>query len=90
MMLNVSLGGCLLETSARPRMREIVALKVRRGMAMEEFKLKVVWQSYGQGLGKIGTQFNGMNEKEIHGAVAKILGASPHRNQEVEGGNDET
>ena len=77
LILNVSLGGCLIETSARPRMREIVALRVRLGMSIEEIKLKVVWQSYGQRLGKIGTQFYGMEDGEIYAKVAGILGASP-------------
>ena len=75
-MLNVGLGGCLIETSARPRMREIVAIRVRLGMSIEEIKLKVVWQSYGQGLGKIGTQFYGMEEKQVYAMLAGILGSS--------------
>lgn len=90
MLCNVSLGGCLLETSARPRMREIIALKIRSGFGIEEFKLKVVWQSYGQGLGKIGTQFHGMSEDAIHGALAGILGAFHDRNQKTEGGKNES
>lgn len=75
-VLNISLDGCLIETSARPRMREIVTLRVRFGMAKEEAKVKVVWQSYGQGLGKIGTQFYGMEEKQVYTLVAGILRSS--------------
>ncbi len=77
-VLNISLGGCLIETSARPRMREIVVLQVRNGMSMERFYVKVAWQSYGQGLGKIGTQFYGMKEEQVNAMVASILGIS-HR-----------
>lgn len=83
MMLNVSLGGCLIETSARPRLREILTFQVRQGDSMEEFKLKVAWQSYGQGLGKIGARFYGMTEEKIRTAVAGILGAS-RRNEDSE------
>ncbi|GEM_PF-4959770 len=75
LMLNISLGGCLIETAARPRLREIVALRIRFGMTVEEVKLKVVWQSYGRGMGKIGTQFYGIEEEAVHLKVAGILGA---------------
>ena len=76
-VLNISLEGCLVETSARPRMREVVTLRVRLGMSTEEVNLKVIWQSYGQGPGKIGTQFFRMTEDQVHTMVAGILGVSP-------------
>lgn len=79
LMLNVSMGGCLIETSARPRIREMVILKIRRGLSMDEIKLKVVWQSYGKGLGKIGTQFYGMEVSEVRAMIGRILAsASEH------------
>lgn len=87
-VINISLEGCLVETTARPRTREIVALRVRFGMSTQEVKLKVMWQSYGQGPGKIGAQFFGMEEEKVNAMVAGILGVSPRRDQK--GGLDES
>lgn len=72
-ILNISLGGCHIETSARPRLREIVILCHSVGMCAEKFPMKVAWQSYRDKTGKIGAQFYGMEEDQVRATVAKIF-----------------